>query len=109
MERHEMAVEQYFSAVRRLIADAWGERIVVEDIGYVNPFVQADVETKARKHNLDFSDALQLVTILKGSCSTAELGSQPVLITADRNLAIAARSEGVRVWNCIDDPEPSWD
>lgn len=108
-KRDEISVETYFSAARRLIADAWGKRIVVDDIGHVNPFVQAEVETTAKKHSLDISDALQLVTILKGSCSTAELGSQPVLITADRNLAIAARSEGVRVWNCIDDPEPSWD
>jgi len=105
----EMSVEQYFSAVCRLLTDAWGKRIEIDDIAYVNAVVQAEVETTAKKHSLDISDALLLVTILKGPRSNAELGSRSVLITANRNLAIAAGSEDVRVWNCIDGSMPSWD
>lgn len=100
--------EHYFAATRRLIIDAWGKRIEVDDIGLFTPDGLASVEAMAKKHSLDLSDALQLVTILRGRYSVLGPRSASVLITADTKLAAAASSEGVRVWNCIAGPAPTW-
>lgn len=107
-EHNRISDEQYFAATRRLIIDAWGKRIEVDDIGLFTPDGLASVEATAKKHSLDLSDALQLVTILRGRYSVLGPSSASVLITADKRLAAAASSEGVRVWNCIAGPAPTW-
>ncbi len=106
--RNKIETDEYFAATRRLIIDAWGKRIEIDDVGIVNPPVHAEVEQMARKHGLDLSDALQLVTILRGRYSVLARNSATVLITADGKLATAASSEGIRVWNCILSPPPIW-
>ena len=106
--RNEIQTDEYFAATRRLIIDAWGKRLELDDVGLVNPSVHAEVEKVAKKHVLDLSDALQLVTILRGRYSVLGPKSVSVLITADSKLAAAAFFEGIRVWNCMADPAPPW-
>jgi predicted nucleic acid-binding protein len=101
--------DQYFAATRRLISDAWGERIEVEDsVDLFTPDAQTAVEDLARRHRLDLSDALQIQTIRYGRYSRLGPNSASILITADRNLARAAQEEGIRVWICIDNDPPDW-
>jgi len=107
-ERGEIKTDDYFRAIRRLIVDAWGKRIEVDDSGFVDPSVQSRVETLARQHSLDVSDALQLFTILHGRYAVRGPNSASVLITADDKLEVAASSEGIRVWNCRTSQQPSW-
>lgn len=106
--RGEIQTDEYFTATRRLVIDAWGKRIELDDVGLVNPTVHAEVENMAKRHGLDLSDALQLVTILRGRYSVLGPNSASVLITVDGRLAAAATSEGIRVWNCIPGPVPAW-
>ena len=106
--RNEITADEYLVATRRLVIDAWGKRIEIDDVGFINPSVNSQVETMARKHSLDVSDALQLVTILNGRYSVLGPNSASVLITADAGLAAAASSEGVRVWNCRVGQGPQW-
>ena len=107
-QRGAITDEQYFSATRRLIIDAWGGRIGLDSVKLFDPTMHAQVEAMAKKHSIDLSDALQLVTILKGRYSVLGPNSSSVLITADAGLAKAALAENIRAWNCIAEPEPAW-
>ena len=55
--------------------------------------------TVVKKYKIDLLDALQIVEVKNKS--------QTLLITADTDLAKAARSEGIKVWNCIDEQSPT--
>jgi predicted nucleic acid-binding protein len=100
--------EQYFAATKRLVMDASGGRIEVDDINLFTLQSLISVEALAKKHHLDLSDALQLATILHGRYSPFGPHSSSVLITADRKLAKAAELESIRVWNCILTEAPDW-
>jgi predicted nucleic acid-binding protein len=65
-----------------------------------------EVRGMAQKHSLDFSDALQIVSVKSGPFSHMISRSKTILVTADRGLAGAARAEGLRVWSVLDEPEP---
>ena len=98
----------YFRASRQLVQYASGKKIEVEDIGLFTFQGLDAVQALAKKHNLDLSDALQLETILRGKYAHLGPNSASVLITADAGLSTAAKAEGIRVWNCIKEPQPSW-
>lgn len=104
----KLSTDGYFEATCRLIANARGKRIKIDDVELIKQTVHANVEKMARKHDLDLSDALQLITVLKGRYSSLGPNSASVLITADGSLATAAQAEGIRVWNCIREPRPRW-
>ena len=102
--RNEISIDDYYSATHALVFG----KVEIDEIELANPFVYREVESVAKKHELDLSDALQLVTILKGRYSVLGPDSASVLITADESLAEAATSEGIRTWNCVKDPRPTW-
>ena len=100
--------DQYFTATRKLVIDAWGGRIEIDDINLFSPQSLTAVEALAKKHELDLSDALQLETILIGKYSHLGPNSASRLVTADAKLARAAEAEGIRAWNCILSTAPDW-
>jgi predicted nucleic acid-binding protein len=100
--------DEYFKATRQLVQYASGKKLEVEDIGLFTFQGLDAVQAFAKKHSLDMSDALQLDTILRGKYAHLGPNSASTLITADAGLAAAAKSEGIRVWNCIKEPQPSW-
>lgn len=100
--------EEYFGATRELVINAWGGKIEINNVDLFSPEGLAPVEALGRKHTLDLSDALQLHTILRGTYSVLGPHSASVLVTADARLAKAAKEEGIRAWNCIAEPPPSW-
>ena len=104
----KLSTDQYFKATRELIIDAWGGRIEVDELKLFDPLIHTDVESLAKKYDIDLSDALQLITIKKGRYSVLVSDSASILITADGPLADAAKSEGVRVWNCVKEQVPPW-
>jgi predicted nucleic acid-binding protein len=104
----KLSTDQYFKATRELIIETWGGRIEVDELKLLDPMIHTDVESLAKKYNVDLSDALQLVTIKKGQYSVFVSDSASILITADGPLADAAKSEGIRVWNCTKEPVPPW-
>jgi len=106
--KKELTTDAYLKATHRLTVAAWGKEIELQNYGLVDPFVHNDVERIVQAHNIDVSDALQLLTLLKGRHSVLVRESASVLITADTGLATAAAAEGVRVWNCAAGPAPSW-
>jgi predicted nucleic acid-binding protein len=107
-KRGELTTEAYLKATHNLTVAAWGKEIEVQDYGFMDPSVQKDVEKIVQRHGIDLSDALQLLTILKGRHAGLVHQSLSVLITGDKGLAAAAAATGVKVWNCLTEPAPAW-
>lgn len=78
----------------------------IKDVDITEIETLREVRGMAEKHSLDFSDALQIVSVKSGPFSNMANRSKTILVTADRGLAAAARIEGLRVWNVLDEPEP---
>jgi len=74
------------------------------------PILGHDVVAKAEvlvvKYKIDFIDCFQIVTLTQGEFSFLVGPSQSILITADHDLAIAARAEGAKVWECTRELTP---
>jgi DNA replication protein DnaC len=107
-QRKKISEDDYFDATRRLVIDVWSSRYHADDIDFMNPAIYQTVEAMARRHQLDLSDALQLVTIQKGFYRGLVSHSAPALITADQDLASAAVLEHIRVWHCNKEARPAW-
>lgn len=99
--------DEYFRACGQLTA-----RLAIDDIQHdqlrlTDHENYLRVENIAQTYDIDISDALQIVTVKHGKWSQLVAESQSMLITADRDLAEAARDEGLRVWNILDEEEPT--
>jgi predicted nucleic acid-binding protein len=110
----EIEEDRYLTAICSLIIE-WRDRIESDDIKSVDPSVPLDVRRISEKHKLDYSDALQLWAIKYGTYSHSIVISEQnvtdsavFLITSDKDLATAAKSEGIKVWNCEVEPAPEW-
>ena len=108
MARKELTREGYFDACYMLIAYLTGPplRLHLDDTININmdTFIQA--EALAQKHELDLSDALQIITVKNGKFKNWAQESKTVLATADCALIRAAEDQGLLAWNVIDSPEP---
>lgn len=106
MRKKEITRDQYFYACYMLISHLRGRRVRIEDpdIESVATFIQA--QNFAQDHDLDLSDALQLLSVKHGKFCKLAKESKTVLITSDGALAKAAKTEGLRVWNCEKESEP---
>jgi predicted nucleic acid-binding protein len=108
MYRKRLSEEEYFRAAHLLFARMRnGGPIHVENVELEAIDVHSETEDLARRHKLDFSDALQLYVLRKGKWGHAVGPSKSLLITADDRLAKAAQIEGYEVWNCLKSPAPS--
>jgi hypothetical protein len=66
-----------------------------------------EAERFMRAYAIDFIDAIQVVTVLHGRFAALVEGSRSLFITADRDLARAARDLGGRVWECTTENAPT--
>jgi predicted nucleic acid-binding protein len=97
--------ETYFTGADELRAYIGTGRIELVDVGIAESAVFAEVEAIARTYDLDIVDAYQIVTVKKDYFSKFQ-EAQPFLVTADRQLAKAARAERLRVWHVPKEPAP---
>lgn len=104
----KMTEAQYHSAASKLTL--WYSRAratrTIKDVDITEIQTLREVKDLAQKYSLDFSDALQIVSVKSGPFSRLVNDSKTILVTADRGLAVAARAEGLRVWSVLDEPEP---
>jgi predicted nucleic acid-binding protein len=104
-KNHQANPKEYFRAVYYLMGSIPQLIRIIPD-RLEDSSVTDETQHLAKKYHLDFSDALQLCT-LKNEFYKG-LADSPRFITADQNLALAARAEGLRdVWNCVKDPTPT--
>ena len=104
--RKELTNQQYTDAAFHLVAWFEASTRSAQDIDLRDPIVFFKVRQLAERHSLDLSDAFQILSVKEGHFSHLINDSQTVLVTADENLAKVARSEGVRAWYCLGEPEP---
>lgn len=97
---------QYLNVCNELMAHITSGAIGIDEIAINNREVFKEVENIVQKHSLDVSDAFQIYTLKKGYFSRLRGESSPLLITADGELAIAARKEGLKAWNCVKESTP---
>jgi predicted nucleic acid-binding protein len=97
--------ETYFTGADELRAYVASGRITLVDVTITDGAIFAEVEDIARRYSLDVADAYQIATVRKDYFSRFP-EAQPILITADKRLAKAARAEGQRVWDCIREKAP---
>lgn len=106
LARKELTQDEYFDATLRLFAWYNAATRYANDVDLQEPTVFFKVQDLAARHSLDLSDALQILSVKEGYFSALANESRTILVTADRRLANAARTEGLRVWYCLGDPEP---
>ena len=78
----------------------------VPELNFHSPEVFFATQRIAKKHELDLSDAFQIHSVKEGFFSKMCGDSKTLLVTADKELAKAARAEGLRVWNIMEGPAP---
>jgi predicted nucleic acid-binding protein len=105
--RNELTVDEYYEAARHLTAwhGAWSKE--VNDPDFSDPIIFADTRRLTERFQLDLSDAFQIMSVKYGYFSVLVNDSATVLVTADNELAAAAKSEGLRVWNVLLEPPPA--
>ncbi len=107
LERGDLDRDRYFKAVAEMIAFVEEGDIKIDSDFRPDSFHRfADIYELATKHSLDWSDALQVYTVLKGKWAGSRHESTAMFVTADNNLARAAKQEGLRVWNLLKEDRP---
>jgi predicted nucleic acid-binding protein len=107
----EIDEKTYRAAVTQLTAYL-DERLlqIDSDFRLDNFKVIYEVGELVKKYSFDYSDALQIYTLLKGRWSGKRAECTTVFVTVDSGLANAARQEGLRVWNPLEEANPpNWD
>jgi predicted nucleic acid-binding protein len=99
--RGEISRDQYFVACYVLLAYVRkpGKRIEIDETELTDPDAFMRAEELSRRHNLDLSDSLQLVSLKFGKFRLFGHESKTVLITADGDLESSQqrRTEGVEL------------
>lgn len=84
-----------------------GKKVQIDEVSFGNIESFKEVKRLVKQYNLDIVDAMQMVTVMKGKYSVYSSDSKSLFITADKDLAKAAKKEGILVWDCIDKPVPT--
>jgi hypothetical protein len=104
--RKRISLEEYLRYIHEFYRLGVGHKLQLDDLEMLAPQFRSEAERLMNVHRIDFVDAVQIVTLMKGRYQHLVEGSQSILITADRALAKAARTEGARVWECTTEPSP---
>jgi predicted nucleic acid-binding protein len=99
---------KYYQAMEELAIHGWGGKIEIESIELNDMDVFKEVSKLSMAYDLDVADAIQIYSILKGKYRRLINESSSVLITADDKLEYAAKTNGIRVWNCRNNVRPDW-
>lgn len=103
--RKKISEVEYLKYVKGLLRVV-GNTFQIDELEVLLPVVSKEFERLVGKYKLDFVDCFQIATIKHGKHRIFVGPSQSILITADRDLAKAARSEGMRVWECSSENPP---
>ena len=102
----KLSKEEYLDSSFKLVA--WYQAISkhVRDLDFTDPFVFNKTKDLADRYSLDLSDAFQILTVKEGEFSFFASDSKTLLVTADRKLADASLSEGIKTWYCMESEIP---
>jgi predicted nucleic acid-binding protein len=110
LKRHKLngkvTKERYLLAATDLVAWFRASHSRIHDLEFTSRDVFANAKELAEHHDLDLSDAFQLLSLKAGYFSHFIAGSATLLVTADEALALAARGMGLSVWDCLRETVP---
>jgi predicted nucleic acid-binding protein len=108
--RKEITIDQYQNSVFKLDCFLHDESLLI-DSEYKPDHLNIFVELKefVTKYKLDYSDALQLFTVLHGKWRSSCHKCRTIFVTADKALANASKLEGLRTWHFLKEPPPTID
>ena len=104
--RCELTKKEYLEAASRLVAWYRASARDIKDLDFTRLDVFTNAVKIAEQHDLDLSDAFQLLSLQEGFFARLVGDSATLLVTADKALANAARAIGLRVWDCLREPMP---
>jgi predicted nucleic acid-binding protein len=109
--RREIDKHRYHSAVVQLSAYVEDEFLEIDSEFRPNNFnIIFETRELVTKYGLDYSDALQIYTVLHAERAHGAFNCKAVFVTTDSILAEASKKEGLRVWNPLEtEKPPSWD
>ena len=102
----QLTLPRYLEAAFQLAAWYGASSSKISDLDFTDPLTFAETKSLAARSGLDLSDAFQIMSVKRGYFSVLVNDSATVLVTADNDLAKAARAEGLRVWNVNLEPPP---
>ena len=103
----QLTIDQYLEAAHKLTAWYGASSAKIKDLNFADPVIFLAAKEIAERNGLDLSDAFQILSVSKGYFSVLVNDSTTILVTADKELAEAARTEGLRAWNLMLEPPPS--
>lgn len=103
----DLTKRQYLKAATNLVNWFRASESMTQDVEFLRRDVFADAKRLAEHHDLDLSDAFQLLTLQAAGFSQFVGGRAGLLVTADKALARAARAMKLSVWDCMRDPVPA--
>jgi predicted nucleic acid-binding protein len=98
--------DAYLNASEELCISAFGGSIEIDEISIATPQAFRESQRIAGKYSLDLIDSFQIYSLKEGMLSVLAADSRPILITADKDLANAAKSEGLRSWGILNEDAP---
>ena len=99
--------KEYLDACDELMVTIEEKIIRIDEFSITNSETFREVEKLVEQYEkIDVSDAFQIVSIKHSWLSKFTEIPQPVLITADKELAKVARKEGLNAWYIINEPYP---
>jgi len=104
--KKQLNSDQYLDAAFQLTAWYGASSAQINDLDFTTPSTFSQAKGLAKRAGLDLSDAFQIISVKHGYFSPLVKESTTVLVTADKELAKAARAEGLRVWSLMEDPAP---
>jgi len=102
----QLTKDEYLSAAYSLSIWFGASSRKVRDIEFTEPMTFANAKKLVESTSLDLSDCFQILSIKDGYFSPLCNDSATILVTADKQLSIAARAESLRVWYLMEEPAP---
>lgn len=103
--KKQISEKKYLNDIEILVSFL-NHKISIQEVNITDLVIYHQIEDAMKNHNLDFADAVQLVTLKFGFPAVFEGESKTIFITADNKLAKAAKDENLRVWDIIKEPIP---
>jgi hypothetical protein len=88
------------------VGDCRASLFDAKDIEFTEQTTFAKAKKLVESTSLDLSDCFQILSIKYGYFSPLCNESATILVTADKDLSIAARDESMRVWYLMDESAP---
>jgi predicted nucleic acid-binding protein len=104
-QKKELSNKGYLVASRQLIRLVSQETLEIQEGEFYSLNAFAEAERMVTAYEIDFLDAFQIISV-RESWSQLAKKSQPILVTADRDLAKAAEKERIEFWYCRETNRP---